>query len=406
MSRRTIGMRMATAWRILRVNGVRKFVQKGLASLRNRTRSRPLDDYAFVSSAPLGRPITSGSVARNTINWVVPAFAAGAGGHTTIFRFIHLLEQRGFECRVIVLGGLTWGTTEYFKTLIRQSFFPVRAAVHFDGGDVPAAHVTVATGWETAYWVRRFQSTVHRCYFVQDFEPWFYVVGTRSCLAEATYRFGFRGITAGTWLAEKLSQEYGMGTDAVSFSCDRTVYYPRPRERSARKKVFFYARPSTERRAFEIGMLTLNELCRRMPEVTVVFAGGDLSNVEVPFDHVSEGVVTVDRLAQLFNQCDAALVLSLTNLSLLPLEIMACGTPVVSNSGPWVSWLLNDSNAFLAAATVPDLTDALQLALSNEPAREKIRTAGLELVNSTSWDREADRMSDIFKSMGCGELSA
>ena len=404
MSQRPIGVRIATAWRVLRKNGVSAFVKKSIGSVTARSLSRPLHDYGFVSSAPLGLPVVSAAVPRHAINWVVPPFAAGAGGHTTIFRFIHHLEQRGFECRIIVLGGLVWGTADHFRELIQRSFFPLRAAVYVDSDLPPPAYVTVATGWETAYWVRRLQSTVHRCYFVQDFEPWFYVVGTRYCLAEATYRFGFRGITAGTWLAQKLAQDYGMSTDAVSFSCDKTVYHPRPRERSTRKKVFFYARPSTERRGFEIGLLTLAELCRRMPDVTAVFAGGDLSNVEIPFDHVSEGVVDVNRLAELFNQCDAALVLSLTNLSLLPLEIMACGTPVVSNSGPWVGWLLNEANAFLADPTVPALADALHRALTDEHAYERVRAAGLELANSTSWDAEADRMAAIFASMGSGDL--
>lgn len=381
------------------------FFRKVLGSITNRSLSRPLHDYEFVSSVPLGLPIVAGTVAPNTINWVVPPFAAGAGGHTTIFRFIYHLEQRGFDCRIVVLDGLNWGSAKHFRDLIQRSFFPLRAAVYVDERDSPPAQVTVATGWETAYWVRKLKSTVHKCYFVQDFEPWFYVVGTRYCLAEATYRFGFRGITAGTWLARKLAQEYGMQTEAVGFSCDKTVYFPLPREVSARKKIFFYARPATERRAFEIGLLVLAELCKRVSGAIVVFAGGDLSNVEIPFDHESEGMVDVNRLAKLFNQCDVALVLSLTNLSLLPLEIMACGTPVVSNSGPWVSWLLNETNAFLAEPTVPELTDALYRALTDKQAYEQVRIAGLELANSTSWEKEADRMATILKSMGEGVLN-
>ena len=389
---------------MLRETGISAFVKERIGNVTARNRSRPLHNFGFLSSEPIGLPVKSAEVPRHTINWVVPPFQAGAGGHTTIFRFVHHLEKRGFECRIIVLGGLHWGTADHYRALIQRSFFPLRADVYVDNDHPPAAYMTVATSWGTAYWVRRLQSTVHKCYFVQDFEPWFYAVGTSYCLAEATYRFGFRAITAGSWLAKKLSQEYGMSTDAISFSCDKTVYYPRPCDRSTRKKIFFYARPSTERRAFEIGLLALAELCRRMPNVTAVFAGGDLSKFDIPFDHVSEGVVDVNRLAELFNQCDAALVLSLTNLSLLPLEIMACGTPVVSNSGPWVEWLLNDTNAFLADPTVPTLADALQRALTDERAHGRIRAAGLELANSTTWEEEADRMAGIFASMGSGDL--
>ena len=48
----------------------------------------------------------------------------------------------------------------------------------------------------TAYDVRNFHSTIHKCYFVQDFEPWFYASGSAASFAEETYRFGFVGITA------------------------------------------------------------------------------------------------------------------------------------------------------------------------------------------------------------------
>ena len=76
----------------------------------------------------------------------------------------------------------------------------------------------------------------------------------------------------------------------------------------------------------------------------------------------------------------------------------------MSNSGPWVGWLLNEANAFLADPTVPALADALHRALTDEHAYERVRAAGLELANSTSWDAEADRMAAIFASMGSGDL--
>ena len=36
-----------------------------------------------------------------------------------------------------------------------------------------------------------------RFYLVQDFEPSFYAAGSEALMAEATYRFGFHGVTAG-----------------------------------------------------------------------------------------------------------------------------------------------------------------------------------------------------------------
>ena len=69
--------------------------------------------------------------------------------------------------------------------------------------------VLFATGWETAYPVFNMKNPAHKMYFVQDFEPLFYGMGSKAVLAENTYRFGFYGITAGCWLTKKVG-EYGM----------------------------------------------------------------------------------------------------------------------------------------------------------------------------------------------------
>ena len=80
----------------------------------------------------------------------------------------------------------------------------------------------------------------------------FYPMGSEYLLAENTYRFGFRGITAGTWLKGKLESEFGMKCEAFSFSYDREIY--RPQEKKTQGcRVFFYARPITPRRAWELG---------------------------------------------------------------------------------------------------------------------------------------------------------
>ena len=63
--------------------------------------------------------------------------------------------------------------------------------------------------------MRDFRATAKKCYFVQDFEPSFFAPGSEWGFAEDTYRFGFHGITAGHWLADKLRNDYGMPTDPI-----------------------------------------------------------------------------------------------------------------------------------------------------------------------------------------------
>lgn len=356
--------------------------------------------YNFVRMSAVPCSLSANDAANNTINWVIPPFGKGSGGHLNIFRFIFNLEKMGFVCRIIIVFEPQPSSAEQAAKEIADWFFPLAACVCLGIENAPPACYTVATEWRTAYWVRNFAATRHRCYFVQDFEPWFYPAGSEFIFAEETYRFGFVGITAGGWLKEKLASEYGMETHAVGFSYDKEIYHQIPRRAEIEnKRVFFYARPPTSRRAFELGLLVLDEVSKRIPNVEIVFAGWDISSYAVPFKHTNAGLLSLKALPDLYSQCDVALVLSLSNLSLLPLELMACGTPVVSNQAPWTEWLLNKNNARLAPTTVVDLADAVCAVLSDSAEADRLRAGGFATVAVTDWYSEACKMADILRGL-------
>ncbi|MCD6026046.1 MAG: glycosyl transferase group 1 [Solimicrobium sp.] len=354
-----------------------------------------LSFYAFVRLPAAKTNFDDSALSSTTINWVIPPYREGSGGHINIFRFVSNLEKIGFDCRIVIVCEPQPETVEQAKKEIDNWFFPLAANVYLGMENAPPAMFTIATEWRTAYWVRNFETTKHRCYFVQDFEPWFFPMGAEYIFAEETYRFGFVGITAGDWLKVKLSTEYGMTAHSVGFSFDKELYRPLPKHDQI-KRIFFYSRPPTPRRAFELGLLVLDEVTKRMPEVEVVLAGWDISNYAINFKHTSAGLLTVDALPDLYCQCNVALVLSLSNLSLLPLELMACGIPVVSNRAPWTEWLLNNQNSRLAATTVVDLADALCAVLANEKEAMRIRHGGFDTVAVTDWYTEASKMALIL----------
>ena len=89
---------------------------------------------------------------RKTINWVVPEFEKGSGGHTTIFRFISALERRGFHSRIYVYRALKLTDDEKLHTLLREHFqlLDERVESYCDVKNMKFAHATVATSWMTA----------------------------------------------------------------------------------------------------------------------------------------------------------------------------------------------------------------------------------------------------------------
>ena len=351
--------------------------------------------YRFLEIPP-EVPTPTAPIPERTLNWVIPSFQLGSGGHLNIFRMVYFLEKLGYRHHLVIVGETPYRSGEDARRQIREHFVALEASVGIGEASLRPAEFTVATSWDTAYPVRRFAETRHRIYFIQDMEAYFFPQSSSYAFAEATYRFGFIGITAGAWLAELMYDQYGMRTFGFGFSYDKERYRPLPR-RDRQRRVFFYARHVTPRRGFELGLLALHRVSRALPDVQFILAGWDSSSYEVPFPHLDAGVVPLDELPDLYSQCDVALVISLTNISLLPLELMACGCPVVSSRGRNVEWLLTDGETALLADATPDaLAGALIRVLEDGELREHLRARGLALAHSTDWANEARRVQQYL----------
>lgn len=331
------------------------------------------------------------------LNWVIPEMGVGSGGHINIFRFVSNLENMGFHSRIYIQNAINLKDNETLDKFLKEHFqiLDSRVEAYCDISYMEFAHATIATGWQTAYAVKNFDNTISKFYFVQDFEPYFYAQGSEYVFAENTYKFGFRGITAGDWLKDKLREEYGMETASFGFSYDKDLYTPKAKQTDD-NTVFFYARPVTPRRDFELGLLALNELSRKVDDLTVVFAGWDVGNYEIPFKHKNLGILSLDKLSDLYSQCDMCFIISNTNLSLLPLEVMASNSVAVCSKGENSSWLVNEDNAVMVDYDPILMAEKMAYYLNNKQELEKIRKKGLKFAEATSWEAEAEKVRDAL----------
>jgi glycosyltransferase involved in cell wall biosynthesis len=254
------------------------------------------------------------------------------------------------------------------------------------------AHAVVATDWPSAYAVFNARSTGKRFYFVQDYEPYFYPVGANSVLAENTYRMGFHGITAGAWLADKLSREFGMEADHFPFGCDTARYRRDPATK--RDGVALYARTGTPRRAVELGLLALDLFARREPHIELHLFGQTMSRL--PFNFVNHGLVTPTALNAIYNRCRAGLCLSLTNVSLVPHEMLACGCIPIVNDAEHNRMVLDNPHVRYTPPTPHGLADALQ-ATVNAQEFESMSKQAAESVAHISWDDAASAVDRAMR---------
>jgi len=364
-----------------------------------------LSFYSFVTRDSFGKPFSQQNIDSDqiSINWVMPPPAPESGGHINIFRFVRGLEARGFDCRVVVcndgIGNPISTNPDLLFSQINEWYGDFSGQVSYSN-NMPCATITMATGWQSAYAVKQFRSTAHKTYFVQDFEPSFYPVGAQSLFAEETYKFGFTAFTAGSWLSDLLRSQYGMKAYPVSFSYDMSLYYQHPCKDKSVTHLLCYVRPTTERRGWELVNQTLALLHKRMPEVRFILVGGEVDKSQCHYPAFNPGSVQLSELGQLYSQCKAALILSCTNLSLLPLEVMACGVPVISNKGKNVEWLLNSQNAVLAdsnpEAMVNAVMDVLELP---EDEHNRLVSQSIAFARRSDWDKEFDKLAKIITEM-------
>jgi len=241
---------------------------------------RELSKYDFCRSDLVRNAQILDAWRRNTsrtissVNWFIPDFLnVYGGGHHTIFRFAEYLARKGVENRFVIYDRSRPVDAEELEEAIVEAFPNMarfRVITHPAVQGLPYADVAIASTWQSAYSVLHFNNTCGKYYFVQDFEPIFYPAGSSYAMAEASYRFGFPAITFGRWLRDLYVQDYhGHGIDFTP--CAETdLFYPAsdaPREKPER--LFFFARPISERRAFELGILALRKLKKKYTNLEI-----------------------------------------------------------------------------------------------------------------------------------------
>lgn len=348
---------------------------------------------------PHGNPADLAKVETKTLQWVIPSFGFGSGGHLNIFRLINMLSARGYKQRLVILPPYDWVNAEAARVAIEAWYFPLDAEIALGVSGFVASEFTFATGWQTAYWVAHHRASSEKIYFVQDFEPSFHAISSEYFLAENTYKLGLKAITAGRWLSDKLSQDYGMRCGSISFSCEHDHYFPQERRVQPNFNILFYSRHVSRRRLFELGITALAKVCEKTPNAAVIFAGGDVAGFDFPYNHLNAGELSLAELPDLYSQCDLALVLSGTNLSLLPLELAACRCPVVMNDSPSARWLLPDEAAYYAPLNPDGMADIILAAIRDDAGRHARAEAAYQVAKASSWEEQADRFVTLLSEL-------
>lgn len=267
------------------------------------------------------------------IRWVVPPLEIGSGGHEAIYVAAHQMAIRGHLVSLHFQEGGTFKAANLLQIIRRQLGYNPQFQVVVGTDEIRSCDSLIATQNTTVGIVDRLKKSCFLpAYFIQDFEPHFYAVGAEYFAAEQAYRYDFLCMVLGKWLADVMRTKYGRRTRQVDFWLDRNVYYAPsgPLQQRDCPRVVFLARPNMPRRCFELGMSALFQFHRMVPDAEIVLFGAQkVPPTFLDFPFRSLGVLTKAQLGHLYRTAHVGLAFSTTNPSLVPLEMMGCGLPVV-----------------------------------------------------------------------------
>ena len=317
------------------------------------------------------------------------------GGVYTIIRFAKLIADRGVRTIIYVYDNAGYPTVKKLRADLDEAFPGHKIEFTADISSLPRGHIAIASTYQSTFAVLRAPECAARFYLMQEYESLFYTGGTQAEQANASYKLGFKGICGGDWL-RSIFQSYGGEAIKFDFAINGSVFYPGPAVRPKIQKLFFFGRPSSDRRMYDLGVAVLQAIHKNYPNVEIVIAGLD-DLPRLPFPATYLGNLTIEKTGELYRTCDVGLTFSGSNLSYLPLELMACGVPVLTNEGPQLSWFCKHmENCYMAQPFVSDFLRGFTALYDGYELRQRLVARGLLSVKKTTWEKEADKIYDYI----------
>lgn len=307
------------------------------------------------------------------IAWLIPDFGVGSGGHRTIFTNAEALITRGYRCDIYVNNNGSEPPIEIMSR-IKKSY-----GIDFSG-DIYNSHKPVrdydavfATSWDTAFPAKNFPAK-NKLYFIQDYEPWFYPIGDTYFSAIETYNYGFRCITIGKWLANKISEEHSAKTEFFNFCADLNAYHP-IKDIKSEKAICAVFQPEKPRRCHKLVLEALKVFQTRHPEIKIYLYGSPKTKIDdLATTHL--GTISVQDCNKLYNKCLVGLCISASNPSRIPFEMMAAGLPVVDLDRENNKYDLYDGGCLLAKPNAEAIANTLSDIVEDQKLQDEMSKKG------------------------------
>lgn len=247
-------------------------------------------------------------------------------------------------------------------------------------------------------------------YFVQDYEPYFNPVGDRYYLSKKAYELGEDIISLGEWNIQEIKRNISLeklgNMYSIEFPFEATEYplvekdFHDLEKKNTINLAVYVKRESKRLPGIVMNMLehVSRSLNNKGINLNIYYFG--LHKVEKPNVGINLGRLSKDKIKELYAKCDFGMVASMTNISLVPYEMIGSGLPVIEfRDGSYPSFLGNDSAILLESFDFKELEEKIMYYRTNYKDLYKMTSIARERISGLSWDRSSKEFYDILMSI-------
>lgn len=338
----------------------------------------------------------------NTICFVLKEILPYRGGITSVLRLGTGLSRKGYHVSYAVIASDNINNLDNAAKKNLKDYCGQITA--YESGQT--YDVVIATAMETVSFAKKLNG--YKMYFVQDYEPLFFSYGDLYTLAKNSYEQGFHMVSLGKWNAAMVKRECEICSpiEVVDFPYEPSEYtrVERNFEIYKEKKEFnmvVYIKVNSRRMPY-ILQHVLSELKEKLMRrdginLTIRYFGEDKWFECTGGTNL--GRLTKSELNGLYHDADFGAVVSLTNISLVPYEMIATGLPVLEYEKGSFNTFFDEESAILFGFDSEELYNKMINLIKNPQNLKRMTEHAQTYLTSTSWSKTIEQFCNILKTV-------
>lgn len=324
-----------------------------------------------------------------------------SGGHTSILRLATELCKNGFNVFYLLLNNQNIEEAKMIATYNLEGY--EGEFIDLYNFQSSKDDIVIATASNTAFDAVNFQG--YKMYFVQDYEPTFFPLGDRYLMAKKTYELGFHIVSLGKWNEKMIKKECSnlFKVDHIQFPCNLCEYPTKKRnfnDLKEKKKITIVAYVKFVGRRLplitqELLFRTKKKFKAQGIDIDILYFGENRSLKCLGGKNL--GKLSKAQLRDLYYSADFGYVSSLSNVSLVPYEMISSGLPVIEiKDGSFLDFF-PENCGIITEINSEDLYEKLLFYINNPSELNDLMDNALRYIKQLSWKSSAREFVDIIE---------